>query len=284
MAAIPIVPTVTGYVAGASYTNTVKYVLDGKLLGCHNAALAAREGLDPLFANCYSGIIEQRLYKPATEEYASRAESQVVEGLLGGALSSWQKIVYKDQEDDSLDMDKEMAVDNRLYQTVTMQARLPYHLREDPEFSEDDSPLQLSYRVVSLLLPLFPLRKTVLERLGADSSVNCRCVLQVEANVQTSAWTELLQGVKVGCFILDPPMGLKKDTPRWSLRDIMTTVNVIDVTFKNEFSIILYSMYSMAQVQEALEEETMSDGSRLTVSRFVMVKVSFFCLSSYHHF
>lgn len=91
--------------------------------------------------------------------------------------------------------------------------------------------------------------------------------------MQLSAWTNSLEGLKVGCFILDPPMGLRKNTTGWSMRDIMKTVNVIDQSFRNEYSIILYSMYSMASVQAALKLDPVADGSRLTVSRFILVKV-----------
>ena len=98
-------------------------------------------------------------------------------------------------------------------------------------------------------------------------------MLQEEANVQMAGWVSYLQECKVGCFILDPPMGLGKNAPGWSLCDIMKTINVIDVSFGGEFTIILYSMYSMVSVQDALTEEPMTDGSRLSVSRFTLAKV-----------
>ena len=71
--------------------------------------------------------------------------------------------------------------------------------------------------------------------------------MQEEANVQTFAWTKHLEDCKVGCFILDPPLGLRTNSSAWSLRDIMKTINVIDLSFHNEYSIILYSLYSMAE-------------------------------------
>ena len=90
-----------------------------------------------------------------------------------------------------------------------------------------------------------------------------------------SAWATSLEGHKVGCFILDPPMELHKGTHGWSLRDIMKTVNVIDQNFTNEFAIILYTVHSMAEVQVALKQEPIADGSRLSVSRFVIAKVNY---------
>ena len=98
-------------------------------------------------------------------------------------------------------------------------------------------------------------------------------MLQEEANVQMAGWVSYLQECKVGCFILDPPMGLGKNALGWSLCDIMKTINVIDVSFGGEFTIILYSMYSMVSVQDALTEEPMTDRSRLSVSRFTLAKV-----------
>ena len=80
-------------------------------------------------------------------------------------------------------------------------------------------------------------------------------MLQEEANVQMAGWVTHLQECKVGCFILDPLMGLGKNAPGWSLRDMMKTINVIDVSFGSEFSIILYSVVT---VQEALTQEAMN--------------------------
>lgn len=97
--------------------------------------------------------------------------------------------------------------------------------------------------------------------------------------MQTSAWTKFLEDCKVGCFILDLPMGLRKNSSGWSLRDIMQTINVIDQSFQNEYNIILYSMHDMAAVQEALTQDPVADGKQFTVSRFVIAKVF---VSSFH--
>lgn len=100
--------------------------------------------------------------------------------------------------------------------------------------------------------------------------------------MQQPAWIDQLQDRPVGCFILDPPMDPQQDmsnsSQHWSLTDIMKTVNVIDQSFHNEYSIILYSLYSMIEVQAALKEAPIANGSRLTVSRFIIVKVTFFML------
>ena len=93
--------------------------------------------------------------------------------------------------------------------------------------------------------------------------------------MQFGSWTSFLEDYDVGCFILDPPMRLRKNTQAWGLLEIMKTINIIDQSFNNEYSIILYSMYSQAEVQHALTRDPMADGHRLSVSRFVIVKVRF---------
>lgn len=131
----------------------MKYALDGKLIGYHSATLAASESKHPKLADSYCDIIEKRLTNKPGDENVRQQESEMMQDMLHSALTSWQRVVIK-EEDDALtveDLQSTMAVDNILYQTVAMQARLPYHLREDPDYSDDDPPLELAYRVVSLI-------------------------------------------------------------------------------------------------------------------------------------
>ena len=129
----------------------MKYAFDGKLMGFHNATLAAAEKERPSLADSYCDIIEKRLNRKPGEEYLGQKDAKTIEGMAQNALNSFRRMVIREEGDEALtmeDVQSTMAVDNTMYQTLAMQARLPYHLREDPEYDDVDPPLRLSYRVV----------------------------------------------------------------------------------------------------------------------------------------
>lgn len=128
----------------------MKYALDQKLLASHVSVLADAEMRVPNLPSHYTDIIEKRLDRKRGDEYVTLQHAGNMEHLASAALESWQRYVAKEE---GIDVDQVMLTndaDNRLYQTVAMQSRLPYHLREDPEYDDDDDPLELSFRVVSL--------------------------------------------------------------------------------------------------------------------------------------
>ena len=138
--------------AGVSFTNTVKYALDAKLVALHGAALVAAEKKDPLLANSYGDILQKRLLNKPGQEYEREGDAKSFQQMMDTVENAWRRMVIKEEGDDKLTMDDvkaKMALDNTMYQNLAMQARLPYQLREDPEDSDDDPPIELSYRVVS---------------------------------------------------------------------------------------------------------------------------------------
>ena len=112
--------------------------------------MAKAEEKDHWLPVSYIDIIESRLKQVEGSEYKDNIQANVVDKCLRIALKSWQRIVASAEGEGFKveDVETTMAVDNILYQTTAMQARLPYHLKEDPEYNEDDPPKELSYRVV----------------------------------------------------------------------------------------------------------------------------------------
>lgn len=76
-------------------------------------------------------------------------------------------------------------------------------------------------------------------------------------------------------------MGLHGDVA-WSLNQVITLVKSIEQWCAPPYTIVLYSLYSMSEVQRALvEAESNSKGKQgegLQVTRFIMVKVSVIAL------
>ena len=104
---------------------------------------------------------------------------------------------------------------------------------------------------------------------------------QEKQDVFLSTWAEKLKGRRLGCFIIDAPMGLHGDSA-WSLNQVITLVKSIEQWCTPPYTIVLYSLHSMSDVQRALvEAESKSKGKQgkgLQVTRFIMVKVSVIAL------
>ena len=97
-------------------------------------------------------------------------------------------------------------------------------------------------------------------------------------------WAHLLRKAdepfKVGCFILDPPLplGLSDDSDdAWDLDTVLRTVAVVCGSFRPPFSIIIYSTWSMREMQVALKAHAVLHSVRLQVSEFVLMKVTPLC-------
>lgn len=138
-------------VAGASYTFAEKYCLDPRLLALHSRALAEAEAKDGYLATKYSIIIERRQTREDgneidVEEFAFTRLKPILDKCEVTASNAWQLRLASCEES------TKTTYPHRFYQTVAMQARLPYALHEDPGMwdSEDDPATSLSYRVVSL--------------------------------------------------------------------------------------------------------------------------------------
>ncbi|DBB00791.1 TPA: hypothetical protein ACH3X1_000723 [Trebouxia sp. C0004] len=72
-------------------------------------------------------------------------------------------------------------------------------------------------------------------------------------DVSLPTWAGKLRGKKLGCFIIDVPMGLQGDTA-WSLQQVIAVVKSIEQRCTPPYTIVLYSLYSMYDVQRALDE------------------------------
>ena len=101
-------------------------------------------------------------------------------------------------------------------------------------------------------------------------------------DAQHLLWRNEVEGKHVGCFIIDPPMGLASKTgsfndKRWELEDLINLVTFIASTCAAPYTIVLYSIYSIYEVQQALEETQKAayyGPVKLYVYSFIMVKVS----------
>ena len=75
----------------------------------------------------------------------------------------------------------------------------------------------------------------------------------------------------------NPPMGLHGDTP-WSLEQLRNLITEIQSGFNPLYTIVIYSQYSLGEVQRALASSNSPErgGKRegLQLTKFVMVKVS----------
>ena len=102
------------------------------------------------------------------------------------------------------------------------------------------------------------------------------CILQSKADTLRPSWTQSLESRVVGCFLLDTPMG-GDGQQAWSLEELVGDIQIIHSTFTLPYSIIIYSLYSMGEVQRALQATNEAEGSTskegLQITKFVMVKV-----------
>ena len=102
--------------------------------------------------------------------------------------------------------------------------------------------------------------------------------LQEVANATSGGYLRALDGIKVGCFVIDPPFDSCKpplaqdcqwvDTA-WTLADTVSTVQQATVVFPTA-KVILYTTFSMAQIQAEMEQQQVSG---VAVSQFIVVKV-----------
>ena len=87
-------------------------------------------------------------------------------------------------------------------------------------------------------------------------------------------WTRSVQSLSVGCFLIDAPMGLHGDAA-WTLDQLVALIVLITNTFSPPYTIVIYSLYSMGEVQLALAAATDRSEKRgkLQLTKFIMVKV-----------
>ena len=90
-------------------------------------------------------------------------------------------------------------------------------------------------------------------------------------------WTRAVVTKDVGSFLIDAPMGFDGH-PAWSLDQLVGVIRIIQATFTPPYSIIIYSLYGMGEVQRGLkaadEHQGGSSKEALQVTKFIMVKVS----------
>lgn len=68
-------------------------------------------------------------------------------------------------------------------------------------------------------------------------------------------------------------MGLQGDTP-WTLEQLVALLKQILITFTPPFTIVIYSQYSVGEVQRALAAQGLTGKQeRLQLTNFLMVKV-----------
>ncbi|KAL0018273.1 hypothetical protein WJX77_002162 [Trebouxia sp. C0004] len=88
-------------------------------------------------------------------------------------------------------------------------------------------------------------------------------------------WAEKLKGRRLGCFIIDAPMGLH-DEGAWTLTQVISLVKSIELWCTPPYTIVLYSLYNLGKVQRALDEADQKkkgkQGEGLQVTHFIMVK------------
>ncbi|KAL0030498.1 hypothetical protein WJX79_010792 [Trebouxia sp. C0005] len=87
----------------------------------------------------------------------------------------------------------------------------------------------------------------------------CRPISRQRYLVETAdtllpTWTRGIQAKAVGCFIIDAPMGLLGDTA-WTLEQLVSVILQIKCTFTPPFTIVIYSLYGMGELQRALADQ-----------------------------
>ena len=95
--------------AGVSFTNTVKYALDAKLVALHGAALVAAEKKDPLLANSYGDILQKRLLNKPGQEYEREGDAKSFQQMMDTVENAWRRMVIKEEGDDKLTVDDGVA-------------------------------------------------------------------------------------------------------------------------------------------------------------------------------
>ena len=108
---------------------------------------------------------------------------------------------------------------------------------------------------------------------------------QVKADVLMSGWTESTKKPKAGCFILDPPLGLRgkaigfDDTTAWSLQQIIEILVSIYSVQDPPYTVVIFSLSSLHTMQMAIKSDQRLEGSCFTVSSIILVKVRLLLLS-----
>ena len=96
---------------------------------------------------------------------------------------------------------------------------------------------------------------------------------QEKEDILLSTWTRHVQSRSVGCFLLDAPMGLQGDTP-WTLEQLVALLMQIHDSFTPPFTIVIFSQYSLGEVQRALAAQgSPGKKERLQLTVFLMIKV-----------
>ncbi|DBB03148.1 TPA: hypothetical protein ACH3X1_013378 [Trebouxia sp. C0004] len=92
-------------------------------------------------------------------------------------------------------------------------------------------------------------------------------------DVLLPTWAEKLKGRRLGCFIIDAPMGLRGDAA-WTLTQVISVVGSIEQWCTPPYTIVLYSLYGLNEVQRALDEadkiKKRKQGGGLQVTHFIM--------------
>ncbi|KAL0032741.1 hypothetical protein WJX79_007095 [Trebouxia sp. C0005] len=99
--------------------------------------------------------------------------------------------------------------------------------------------------------------------------------LQETADTLLPTWTRGIQAKAVGCFIIDAPMGLLGDTA-WTLEQLVSVILQINCTFTPPFTIVIYSLYGMGELQRALADQASPQRGgvqeKLQLTNFIVVK------------
>ena len=86
--------------------------------------------------------------------------------------------------------------------------------------------------------------------------------------------------MRAGCFIIDPPFGNGSDSheslvnANWGLDGVLKAIHIVFTSFPPPFSIILYSLWDLMTMQQALLDHAGLSDSLLETSEFIMVKVT----------
>ncbi|KAA6417504.1 MAG: hypothetical protein FRX49_12530, partial [Trebouxia sp. A1-2] len=95
------------------------------------------------------------------------------------------------------------------------------------------------------------------------------------ADTLLPTWTRGIQAKAVGCFIIDAPMGLLGDTA-WTLEQLVSVILQINCTFTPPFTIVIYSLYGMGELQRALADQASPQRGgvqeKLQLTNFIVVK------------
>ena len=85
-----------------------------------------------------------------------------------------------------------------------------------------------------------------------------------------------IKDTRVGCFIIDPPMGLTQPSAQqdwmdtaWTLHDTVNTLALATVNFPTA-KFILYTTFSLGRLQAEMDQQKVTG---LAVSHFVVMKV-----------